>query len=61
MSSSRTGIANLPLIETSSDGVTHLKPGESWDFEINCSGGGCDKAEDYKIEAAATTSQNSPL
>ena len=44
------------LIDSSSDAVMNLGPGESWSFEIACSGAGCDKAKSYEIETMAGTS-----
>ena len=44
------------LIDSSSDGVMNLRPGETWDFEITCPGAGCDKVERYAIETLAGTS-----
>jgi len=44
------------LIDSSSDAVMNLRPGESWDFEIACSGAGCDQVKNYEIETMAGTS-----
>ena len=44
------------LIDSSSDAVMNLRPGESWEFEIACPGAGCAKVERYDIETMAGTS-----
>ena len=43
------------LIDSSSDGVMNLRPGESWNFRIGCSEVGCDQVRDYEIETMAAT------
>ena len=48
--------AQRNLIDSSSDGVMNLKPGQSWDFEIVCPGVGCDQVKSYEIETMAGTS-----
>jgi hypothetical protein len=44
------------IVGTSKDGVTSLKPGESWDFVISCSGEGCQRVTTYQVTATATSS-----
>jgi len=44
------------LIDSSSDAVMNLRPGEIWNFEIVCPGPGCERVKGYEIEAMAGTS-----
>ncbi len=44
------------IVGTSKDGVMSLKPGESWDFVISCSGEGCQRVTTYQVTATATSS-----
>ena len=44
------------LIDSSSDAVMNLKPGENWIFEFTCPGTDCDQVMNYKIETMAGTS-----
>jgi len=44
------------LIDSSSDSVMNLRPGETWDFRIACRGTGCGQVKRYEIETMAGTS-----
>ena len=44
------------LIDSSSDSVMNLGPGETWDFEITCEGTRCHEVSSYEIETTAGTS-----
>jgi hypothetical protein len=44
-------------VGTSTDGVMNLGPGEIWDFNIPCSGAGCDQVTNYEVTATASSSQ----
>ena len=48
--------ANKNLIDSSSDSVMNLRPGEIWDFEITCQGARCRQVKGYEIETMAGTS-----
>jgi len=47
---------NKNLVDSSSDSVMNLRPGEIWDFEITCQGARCSQVKDYEIETMAGTS-----
>ena len=47
------------LIDSSSDAIMNLRPGESWNFEIACSGADCGQVKGYEIETLAGTSSGS--
>jgi len=44
------------FIDSSSDSVMNLRPGEIWDFEITCQGTRCSQVKSYEIETMAGTS-----
>ena len=44
------------IIETAEDGITELKPSESWNFRIPCKGFDCKKIKTYTIKTTAMTS-----
>ena len=48
--------ADKNLIDSSSDSVMNLRPGEIWDFEITCQGARCSQVKGYEIETMAGTS-----
>ena len=48
--------ASKNLIDSSSDSVMNLGPGETWDFEITCQGTRCHEVSSYEIETTAGTS-----
>lgn len=48
--------ADRNLIDSSSDSVINLRPGETWDFEISCQGTQCSQVRSYEIETLAGTS-----
>ncbi len=48
--------ADKGLIDSSSDSVMNLGPGETWDFEITCQGTRCSQVSSYEIEIIAGTS-----
>ena len=48
--------ADKNLIDSSSDSVMNLRPGEIWDFEITCQGARCSQVKGYEIETLAGTS-----
>jgi hypothetical protein len=47
---------NKSFIDSSSDSVMNLRPGEIWDFEIACQGTRCNQVKSYEIETMAGTS-----
>lgn len=48
--------ASKNLIDSSSDSVMNLGPGEIWEFEIECQGTRCSQVKSYEIETMAGTS-----
>lgn len=48
--------ADKNLIDSSSDSVMNLRPGEIWDFELACQGTRCNQVKSYEIETMAGTS-----
>lgn len=48
--------ANKNLVDSSSDSVMNLRPGEIWAFEITCQGARCSQVKGYEIETLAGTS-----
>jgi hypothetical protein len=48
--------AQEALIDSSSDSVMTLRPGETWDFQIACRGSRCRQVKKYEIETMAGTS-----
>jgi hypothetical protein len=48
--------AGKNLIDSSSDSVMNLRPGETWEFEIACQGTHCSQVKSYEIETMAGTS-----
>ena len=47
------------LIDSSGDAVMNLLPGESWHFEIVCTGANCGQVKGYELETMAGTSSGS--
>ena len=52
--------AQKNLIDSTSDSVMSLGPGETWDFEIKCPGARCSQVKSYDIETVAGTSSGGP-
>ena len=48
--------ADKNLIESSTDSVMNLRPGETWAFKIACQGTRCIQVKRYEIETMAGTS-----
>jgi hypothetical protein len=48
--------ASKNLIDSSSDSVMNLGPGETWEFEIACQGENCSQVKSYEIKTTAGTS-----
>jgi hypothetical protein len=48
--------AQKNLIDSSKDSVINLKPDETWDFIIPCTGDNCGKIASYEIETTAGSS-----
>ena len=48
--------AEKGLVDSSSDSVMNLGPGETWDFEISCQGTRCSQVSSCEIETMAGTS-----
>jgi subtilase family serine protease len=48
--------AGKNIIDSSSDSVMNLRPGETWEFEIVCQGERCRQVKSYEIETMAGTS-----
>ena len=48
--------AQKKLIDSSSDSVMNLRPGETWEFELECQGERCSQVKSYQIETVAGTS-----
>ena len=48
--------AQKNLIDSARDSVMNLKPDETWDFVIPCTGDNCDKIASYDIETTAGSS-----
>lgn len=48
--------AQKNLIDSASDSVLNLKPDETWDFIIPCTGDNCGKIASYDVETTAGSS-----
>lgn len=48
--------AQKGIIDSSSDSVLNLKPDETWEFTLNCSGEHCSEIKSYDVEVTAGTS-----
>jgi hypothetical protein len=48
--------AQKNLIDSEQDSVINLKPNETWDFIIPCTGDNCGKIASYEIETTAGSS-----
>jgi hypothetical protein len=48
--------AQKNLIDSARDSVMNLKPGETWDFIIPCTGDNCSRIASYDIETTAGSS-----
>jgi uncharacterized membrane protein len=48
--------AQKNVIDSATDSVMNLKPNETWDFTIPCTGDNCSKIASYDIETTAGSS-----
>ncbi len=52
--------AQKDIIDSSRDSVLNLKPDETWDFTLSCSGARCDEIKSYDVEVTSGTSAGMP-
>ena len=52
--------AQKNIIDSSRDSILNLKPDETWDFTLSCSGERCSQIKSYDIEVTSGTSAGIP-
>ena len=52
--------AQKNLIDSSRDSVLNLKPDETWEFALSCSGERCSEIKSYDVEVTSGTSSGIP-
>lgn len=48
------------IIDSSRDSILNLKPDETWEFILSCSGARCSEIKSYDVEVTAGTSSGIP-